>query len=72
MNDMMISLMQQGSLPVTKDMILEKQSTQPSTMTNSAFSISATNNKISGSTDTITTDSPFHQKSSSLLAQVAR
>ena len=72
MNDMMISLMQQGSLPVTKDMILEQQSTQISTMTNLAYTVSATNNKISGSTDTIMTDSPFYQKSSSLLAQVAR
>ena len=41
-------------------------------MTNFSSSISAINNKTSGSADTIVTDSPYHQKNSILLAQVAR
>ena len=64
--------MQRGSIPVTNDMILEQQSTQISTMTNLASSVSATNNIISGSTDTTMTDSQFHQKNSSSPAQITR
>ena len=69
---MMFNSMQRGSIPMTNDMILEEQSTQISTMTNSASFVSVTNNKISGSTDTTMTDSQFHQKNSSSPAQITR
>ena len=72
MNNMMTSLMQRGSISVTNDMILEQQSTQISTMTNSASFVSFTNNKISGSTDTTMTDSQFHQQNSSSPSQINR